>query len=136
MSLQDAIEWVQEQALDITGVGAAPDNPSELAGSSTLFIVTYPASGEISCASSGWGRDFDNIQVLILTGRGDLSEAMQRLEGWPHALARKIQADPTFNTTVATFENITYQFTETKWGGVDVVGYVMTINRVKTLTTF
>ena len=135
MSLQGAIEWIQDQALTISGVGAAPDNLSELAGSSLLFCVVYPASGEITRASANWGRDFDNIQVMILTARQDLSEAMQRLEGFPHNLAHKINADETMGTNVSTFENITYQFTATQWNGVDFSGYVMTINRVKQLTT-
>ena len=135
MSLQGAIEWIQDQALTISGVGAAPDNPTELASEVLLWVVTYPSSGEIQTAASGWGRDFDNIKVQILTPRGDLSESMQRLEGYPHNLARLIQADPTMNSNVSTYENMTYQFVTVDWGGLLCIGYEMTINRVKTLTT-
>ena len=135
-SLQGAIEWVQDQAITLTGVGAAPDNPEELAGMPILFVVAYPASGEIGTAAANWGRDFDNIRVLILTYRNDLGEAMRRLEGFPHSLARKVQADLTFGANVSTFENMTYQFVTMDWNGVPVVGYQLDINRVKTLTTF
>jgi hypothetical protein len=136
MSLQGAIEWIQDQALTLTGVGSAPDNPAESASSSTLFVVTFPASGEIGIDSANMGRDYDDIQVMILTGRNDLNEAMQRLEGFPHNLARLIQANQTMNNNVSTFQNMTYRFTETQWSGVTVVGFILTINRVKTLTTF
>jgi hypothetical protein len=136
MSLQGAVEWVQDQALTISGVGSAPDNPSELAGMSTLFVVTFPVEGEIGSSAANWGRDYDNIQVMILTSRGDLNEAMQRLEGFPHNLARKIQADLTMGTNVSQFENMSYRFTATQWNGVECVGYILTINRVKQLTTF
>ena len=135
MSLQGAIEWIQDQALTISGVGSAPDNLSELAGSSLLFVVVYPASGEITRAGAGWGRDFDNIQIMILTPRQDLSESMMRLEGYPHNLAHKINGDETMGANVSTFENITYQFISDQWNGIDVIGYSMTVNRVKTLTT-
>lgn len=135
MSLQAAIEWIQDQALTISGVGAAPDNPTDTAFSSKLFVIAYPSGGEISTASAGWGRDFDNITVQILTQRGELKEAMQRLEGFPHNLARKIQADVSLGGNVSTFENMTYQFVTLTFGGVEHVGYVLTLNRVKTLTT-
>jgi hypothetical protein len=64
-----------------------------------------------------------------------LNEAMMRLEGYPHNLARLIQADVTMSANVNTFENITYQFISIDWGGIACVGYEMTINAVKTLTT-
>lgn len=136
MSLQGAIEWIQDQALTLSGMGAAPDNLSELAGSSLMFCLVYPASGEITTAAANWGRDFDNIVCLILTGRTDLNEAMQRLEGYPHNLATLIKKDVTLGANVSTFENMTYQFTNTDVNGVACVGYSLTVNRVKTLTTF
>ena len=135
MSLQGAIEWIQDQALTISGVGAAPDNATELASEVLMWVVSFPASGEITTAAYGWGRDFDNIKVQILTQRSDLSEAMKRLEGFPHNLARLIQADTTFGGNAETYESIAYQFVTMDWGGVICIGYEMTINRVKTLTT-
>jgi hypothetical protein len=135
MSLQGAIEWVQDQALTVSGVGAAPDNPDLLAGSSTLFVIAYPASGEIIIRAAGFGHDLDTIRVLILTYRADLNQAMQRLEGFPHSIARKVQADLTLGGNVATFENMNYQFIVTEWNSIQVVGYQLDINRVKALTT-
>ena len=136
MSLQGAIEWIQDQALTISGVGAAPDNPTELASEVLLWVTTYPSGGEILAAASGWGYDLDTIKIQILTPRGNLSESMQRLEGFPHNLARLIQADTTMGANVTTYEGtITYQFVTVDWGGIICIGYEMTINRVKTLTT-
>mgnify|MGYP001071418624 CR=1 FL=1 len=135
MSLQGAIEWIQDQALTISGVGAAPDNPTELASEVLLWVTAYPSGGEILAAASGWGYDLDTIKIQILTPRGDLKESMQRLEGFPHNLARLIQADTTLGGNVTTYDSITYEFVPIPWSGLDFIGYRMTINRVKTLTT-
>ena len=136
MSLQGAIEWIQDQALSISGVGYAPDNLSDLSPT-TLWVMVYPGSGEVRSASAGWGYDLDNIEARIYTIRGDLNEAMQRLEGYPHNLARKIQADLTLGSNVATYDGrIQYQFFADVWNDVPVIGYRLTINGVKSLTTF
>lgn len=136
MSLQGAIEWIQDQALTITGIEAAPDNPTELASWVNVFTVAYPESGEIGTNSANWGRDLDNIRVMILTIRPNLEEAFQRLEGHPHALARKIQADLTLGGNVTTYRDMSYRFVATDWSGVPVIGYYLDVNDVKALTTF
>jgi len=134
MSLQGAIEWVMDQALTLTNIQAAPDNLDDLSGVS-MWALAYPSGGTIQGSAYNWGYDLDNITVQILTFRNPLNEAMMRLEGYPHNLARLIQADVTMSANVNTFENITYQFISIDWGGIACVGYEMTINAVKTLTT-
>jgi hypothetical protein len=134
MSLQGAIEWIQTKALTLTNIQAAPDNPEDVSGLTT-WVVTYPSSGTVHGSAYNWGYDLDNITVQILTVRNPLSEAMKRLEGYPHNLARLIQADVTMNGNVTTFENITYQFITLDWSGIQCVGYALTVNNVKTLTT-
>jgi hypothetical protein len=137
MSLQGAITWITAQALTVTGVGAAPDYPTEGAGGVNLWVIAYPAAGEIGTISAGMGKDLDTIQIQILTYRGNsLKEAMYRLTGFPHAIARKIQADPTMNGNVSTYRDMTYNFVASEWGGVPVVGYALNINQVKTNTTY
>lgn len=136
MTLQAAIEWIQDQSLTLTGVGYAPDNLSDL-NPTNIWIMAYPGSGEIVSNSADWGYDLDTIEIRIYTIRGELNEAMQRLEGFPHNLARKIQADLTMGGAVLTYDGrIIYRFFADTWGDVPVVGYQLTVNGVKTLTTF
>lgn len=136
MSLQGAIEWIQDQALSLTGVGYAPDNLTD-ASSTNIWVMVYPGSGDIVSNSANWGYDLDNIEIRIYTPRGDLGESMYRLEGYPHNLARKIQADRTLGGNVSTYDDrMAYRFFADTWAGVDVIGYQLTINGVKTLTSF
>jgi hypothetical protein len=134
VSLQAAISWVQYQVLTVPGIGAAPDYPTDTAGA-TLWVYAYPAAGEMTSAAANWGKDFDTIQLQILTTRSDLNEAFRRLSGIPQAIARKIQADPSLGGNVSTYESITYTFNVPQWAGENVIGYTLNINRVKTLTT-
>jgi len=134
MSLQGAVEWIQDQVLSISGIGYAPDNMTDL-NPTNIWVMVYPVSGEIGTDSANWGRDYDDIAILVYTPRADLGESMYRLEGFPHNIARKIQADLTMGGNVATYENMTYIFFTEQFGGVDCIGYRLLVNRVKTLTT-
>lgn len=137
MTLQGAIEWIQDQVATVNSTANNPDNPADTANSTNMWIIAYPAGGEITSTSDSFGIDLDTIRIQVLTPRGDsLSEAMQHLEGYPHNIARKIQADPTMNGQVETFGGITYTFIAAEWSGVPTVGYSMDITGVKTLTSY
>jgi hypothetical protein len=135
MTLQGAIEWIQDQALTLSGVGYAPDNPTDQ-NPTNIWVMAYPESGEIISAAAGWGYDLNNIAVRIYTGRGDLGESMYRLEGYPHNLARLIQADPTLGGNAATYGDMSYRWFADTWGSVPVIGYQLNVNNVKILTTY
>lgn len=136
MSLQGAIEWIQDQVATVNSTANAPDNPTDLANSTNMWVIVYPQSGELISNSANFGHDLDTVRIDILTPRGELNEAMQRLEGYPHNIARKIQADPTFGGNAQTYAGITYAFLATEWAGVPVVGYALTVTGIKNLSTF
>lgn len=136
MTLQASIEWIMGQARTVNTTAQITDNPSDLANSTSMWIVAYPAAGEFVSRSAGFGYDLDTVRIDIFTARGsDLNETMQRLEGYPHNIAHKIQADPTMGGNCETYGAITYQYAASEWSGVQIVGYVLTVTGIKTLAT-
>jgi len=134
MAIQDAIAWIQGQAATVTGIQQAPTIPNDNAANTT-WCIAYPESGEFSTVAADDGRDFHNVRIEILTYRNDLFQAMRRLSGLPEALAHKIMGDPTMGGTVSTYDTITYQFAASEWAGVPVVGYILTVTRIKLITS-
>lgn len=131
MSIQDAIDWVQEEIAAITGMGAAPPLPDALAASYSVSSIAYAYRGTLSMDDSTTKRALHTIRIEVTTPMDVLVDAFRRLDtvGLPEAVTDALLADATLGGTVDTYGDITYQFFDSQ--KQNRIGYVIYINDVK-----
>lgn len=131
-AIDSAIAWLQTGVSALSGIDHAPPTVSDTA-SNRVWVYTYLSGGEYTTVAAGDGRDFHTLRVEIMTYRGNLVDAVKRLQGLPQAVARLVQADPTMGGNVSTYGTMVYNFTAVEWAGQAAVGYIITIDRIKTV---
>lgn len=134
--LQNAIEAIQDAALTVSGIRAAPDYaPNNM--SHYPFVVAYPDSG-VYTGDTGAGtiRGIHNVKVELHVSANDMPQALKQIDKYVEAIPKKIMDDPTLSGTVSTIggddvEPIVYQYAAFEYAGVKTIGIEFTIQNIK-----
>lgn len=142
-SLENAITEIVNVLKTVQGLENVPFNPVETMSYST-FAIVYPFSGNVDVSPTGTRKNLHNIAIDVFTKRTDLARNLQTL--YPlidlvsHALLSQISITGTtpgsiFNNSINTFEQLTYTWSVSEYGGIQVVGYHFLMVNVKILVT-
>lgn len=109
MTVSAAIAKLQAHAIALTGMGAAPTNPSR-AEMVYPFAITYDRRGRLLQQSGGWGLDMSTVCTEIHIANQDLSLAITKAEGFKEPFLQRLISDPTLGGTVTSIVGIRYEF--------------------------
>lgn len=135
-TLQQVIDQIQADLGALTGIRGSPDEAPEQINQFP-FIVCYPISGEWRSDIPGAKIGLHTIGVALHIARKDLprdiQKAMAYSESIPNALLKVVATTDgdRFNSTIETFDRITYTFGSIGYGGTETVGFVFQILGVK-----
>ena len=130
-SLFGAIQWIQDEMLEISGIKSAPDYPQ----SGLLpIVITHLGEGVMTFGNPlGQSKELASIVCelhISASGAGD-SGAFKTLETLHPLIKAKFAADYTLGTNVSTYESISYVTGRGNLDGVDVISRIYTLNNVK-----
>ena len=138
MDITAAIHYVQDLALSVKGVRAAPDEPPDTLGAD-VEVITFEASGELETDKPlDWGPQHGVIRSELHVLRGDLPQTIQRALAFREPFLRKILNDPNLGGTVMIVNKVTWTFGPMSWGTANpaaTVGYRFDIDVDLELTT-
>ena len=117
MSLQAAIEAIQDKILAISGIKAASDYPPENVNQFP-FAVTYAASGTFNIATYGRRKGLHTIHCEVHFARANLPTAIELAMPYLESIPNALLADPKLNSTVDTINALRYSFGVLDWGGM------------------
>ena len=130
-SLFGAIQWIQDEMLEISGIKAAPDYPQ----SGLLpIVITHLGEGQI-IPGNPLGACKEMVSIIAelhisQSGAGDAG-AFKTLETLHPLIKAKLIADYTLGSNVSTYESISYVTGRGNLDGVDVISRIYTLNNVK-----
>jgi hypothetical protein len=122
MTIEAAIQDLQDKLLSLSGMKSAPDSPPEGAGAFP-FAVTYERTGTLTLNSYGWSTDIVTLWCEIHVSRAILPRAVEQAMSFRDPLLKLIIADPTLGDTVSTVLELRRVFGRLEWGGIETVGY-------------
>jgi hypothetical protein len=117
----------------LAGVRSAPDYvPDQVA--EDLVIVCYPATGTWKSNTPEDLRGLHALHLLALLPNVSLAVASERLRPYvdliPQRLWQALKAGRL--TSLDTFGDISYEFGEWEYGGIEYAGYRFIVQNVKT----
>jgi hypothetical protein len=131
-SLFGAIQWIQDEMLEISGIKAAPDYPSPSA--ILPVVITHLGEGVMTFGNPlGQSKELVSIVCelhISQSGAGDAG-AFKTLETLHPLIKAKFAADHTLGSNVSTYESISYVTGRGNLDGVDVISRIYTLNNVK-----
>lgn len=113
---------LQEKALSISGIRAAPDNPPE-AVNALPFAVSYPSVGRLETQSAGWGKLFITIFTELHFSRQLLNKGVEQALPYAESFSAKLMADPGLSSSVEEVAGIKVSFGKLEWGGLETIGW-------------
>ena len=130
-SLFGAIQWIQDEMLEISGIKSAPDYPQ----SGLLPIVITHLGEGVMTFGNPLGQSKELVSIVCelhisQSGAGDAG-AFKTLETLHPLIKAKFAADHTLGSNVSTYGNITYVTGRGNLDGVDVISRIYTLNEVK-----
>src|SRR5678815_191969 len=136
-ALDNAINEIVTVLRAVDGLQSVPFNPTEQMSYSTFGIV-YPFSGTFNIGPIGTRKGLHSIAVDILTKRTDIAKNFQTLRPLIDLVSYAIlyqmsDGSRIFNQSIDTFNELTYQWTSSDYGGVPIVGYHFLMTDVKIL---
>lgn len=115
MALQDAIERIQDLALGLSGVRAAPDDPANKIAYGPM-VITYARNGTFEGNSENWTTGRHVIySEFHLPYQGDLARGVAKMRGYIESFADAILGDVTLNDTVQAVTSFDYDFMVWTW---------------------
>ncbi|MBT7070744.1 MAG: hypothetical protein HN975_07640 [Anaerolineae bacterium] len=129
MTLQAAVEQVQDLMGAVSGVKSAPDYPPENINEYP-FVVAYMGGGEIVFDTPSAYKGLHTIIIELHIARKDLPNDIEIAAPYVDSIPAALMADATLAGTVNLFDNITYEFTEMLWDAVETIGFRFSINGV------
>jgi hypothetical protein len=100
--IQDAIEAIQALALQLDGIGAAPDYLDLTAANNGFYSLCFLSNGDLGVEASGQGRDLHVLSVILGWTGGNEKSVEYRAAGKLEAFANLLRADPTLSSAVDT----------------------------------
>lgn len=137
MDITDAINYVQDLWLTISGVKAAPDVPPESINQFPI-AVTYEQSGNVVISdmySGSWGEETGVIVSELHLTRQNLPTAVGAAMAYRNAFLNKLRAAPNLNGTVMMIERLEWQFGKLEYGEIETLGYKFEIGVKLELTS-
>lgn len=137
MSINAVIDGIQDLVGAVTGIRAAPDEVPEKP-SPGLFAIAYPGNGRLITGDpSGEMKGLHNITLEVITEAGDKQRAvLERLYPFGTSIPLALAADPTFGSSCDTFGEISYTFGNSPMYGEGWMGWIFTIQDIKTHDTY
>lgn len=130
-SLEQALVGAAGLVGSVDGIRAAaslmPDG--YLAGTASV----YPSRGVYQVAPNGMMRGLHEIKIIAAWGRADLGRTISRAMDFGEAIPNVLFGDRSLSGGAVTFEGLDYVFGELEWGGQQMVGWIWTLRKVKTL---
>jgi hypothetical protein len=137
-TVQDAIAAIQDIALTLTGIRAAPDYaPDKLPP--LPAVITYPAEGSFEgTGGSGASQDMHTIYCEVHVARKDLARDVALLVPFIDTFRNAIVAAPTLAGTVVTIKYpIRYVLLEREFGTGNktlALRFVIVVKQINILT--
>lgn len=129
MTLALCIADLQDSWLAISGIKAAPDNPTEIEVAYP-FAMTYERSGEMLLQSAGWSTPYTEVWSELHLSRTLLPQAIADALGYRDQFLEKIRDDPTLGGNCQTVDRVSWVFGNVTWAGIENIGYRFTM-RIK-----
>lgn len=115
----------------ISKIQSAPDYPTD-ARISVPTSIAYADNERFFIVSAGFTLTKFDLKIDIMMPRNDLENTFKYMEGMTEAIAALFMADTTINGTCQTFEGeITAVLAGQNIGGIDYIGYRMTVPNIK-----
>ena len=131
-TLQGFIDELIPVIRDVSDINFVPDDPSASLPAFPAAVV-YAESGRALQRPAGVATYYHNVTVAVLTNIPDLPHAHRiitpTLETIIEAIFTKFN-DIGF-TSVEEIGEIGYSFQPTEWGGVELIGFFLTLQDVK-----
>jgi len=131
-TLQGFIDELIPVIRDVSDINFVPDDPAATIPNFPAAIV-YAESGRSLQRPAGVATYYQNITVAVLTNIPDLPHAHRiitpTLETIIEAIYTKFNA--VGFTSVEEIGDINYSFQPTEWGGIDLIGFFLTLQDVK-----
>lgn len=133
MTMLGAIQWVQDEMLEITGIKSAPDYPQS---GIMPIVITHLDSGTITPGDPlGQTKEISVIIVeLHISESGGLLEAFTTLETLHPLIKDKLKVDWTLGGNIDTYLNITYSTVRDTFDGVPTLTRQYLINDCKLIS--
>lgn len=127
---------VAEVVAAVSGITAAPANPSENLGRG-VFALTYLMTSTTEISETGTMQHLAMVAVDILTPRTDLDRDLARLLPIVDLVDTALIAEITtvaafFDGAIDTFENLRWEFLPAyPYSGIECIGYRAMLENVK-----
>ena len=131
-TLDDAITAAIGYVGGLTGIKLAPTEPPEKIGDFP-FVAGYPADGEWRETPAGLKTGLHNVIIELHVARKDLpfdyALAIPFVDSIPNVLMSNLT--DKWDSTISTFDRITYRWGEMEWGSQKTLGLQFTVQGVK-----
>lgn len=130
MTILAAIQWVQDEMLEISNMSSAPDYPDSIVLPGT---IVHLSSGMFSAGNPiGATKELCEITLEIhIAESGGTSSAFAALEVFHPLILEKLAADRTLGGNITTYKDINYSTLRGTLDGVPVLSRIYTINECK-----
>ena len=132
-TLQQVIDDIQDATGALTGIRAAPDEPTDNAAAYP-FVVAFAGTGRYELGSSEM-RGLHSVIVQLHVSHTnlptDVATAMAYAKAIPNAIFSAFITDQ-LNETAQAIGDISYTFGSMKYGEVDTLGFQFTVEGIKT----
>lgn len=123
--LQATIAAAQALIGAITGVAAAPEQPTDAPSGQWPYCIAFPASGSFS-GGGGGSVQLQGLHTVVFQihyARHDLKTAYDAILPYVEEVANALTADPTITATATTTNDVRYTFGAMEYAGIDTIGW-------------
>ena len=122
-ALQACIEDVQGTIRALTGIAAAPNDPTDAPSGQWPIVIGFERSGQFTGGGNQQVQGIHNTVYQYHYPRADLERAKRAIEGHLEAIAEAILTDPTLGGTATSSGPLDYSFGGMTLANVDTIGW-------------
>ena len=133
MTIPAIVAAIQDVALTVAGIRAAPDVPPEqLAESGNVLAVCYPGEGEMTLLTAGRQKGNHTLHLSVFTAQRNMAADWARVIALGDAVATALLANSTLAGSALQIERVRYTFGSVDWAGHPMFGWLFVVSVMTT----